>query len=394
MGFSQALSGLKSQALNLGVVGNNIANSQTVGFKGSRALFADVFAGAQVGLGTRVSQVQQDFSSGNLESSSRDLDIAVGGEGFLRFLQDNQVVYSRNGQLNIDAEGFLTNAQGAVLTGFPGGSGPGATPVALQVPADGMPSSPTSLVETSLNLDARSPEIDRLTVPFDPSDANTYSFASNVTSYDSLGNPRNVSVFYTKTAPNTWEVNTAINGVAAAATGTIDFTNNGILNTQAGLGSMLFTLAPGIDDLDIELDFTGSTQFGNDFSLSAVDQNGNTSGSLVGVSIDKEGNLVGSYSNEEKQVLGTIALANFTNKEGLRPAGDNAWFESSESGQPLVGAPGQGLFGGIESGVVETSNVDLASELVKMIIAQRAYQANSQTIKAEDEVLQTTINLS
>lgn len=393
MGFSQALSGLNASAKSLSVIGNNIANSQTVGFKSSRALFADVYAGAKSGLGVRVSDVQQNFSAGNLEGSSRQLDLAISGEGFFRLVQNDQIVYSRNGQLNVDADGFLVNAQGAQLTGYPAGTSVGANPVPIQIPADGMASTPTSKVEAVLNLDASSATIDRLTVPFDAADPDTYSFASNVTVFDSLGNAHNVTKFYTKVAPNSWEVNAAINGAVSATTGQLDFSNNGLLATQTNMGSFVFPMPVGIDNLDLELDFDGTTQFGNSFGLTGLTQNGNTSGALVGISIDKSGNVVGAYSNERRQTLGTVALANFTNKEGLSPKGDNVWLESNRSGQPLLGQAGVGQFGAIESGAVETSNVDLAKELVSMIISQRAYQANSQTIKTEDEVLQTAINL-
>lgn len=393
MGFSQGLSGLNSQSKNLSVIGNNIANSQTVGFKGSRTLFADVYAGAKVGLGVRTSQVQQDFSGGAIEASNRNLDVAITGEGFFRLQQGDKISYSRNGQFNVNAEGFVTNAQGATLMGFPGGSGLGATPVPMQVPSAGLPSVATSEVKLSINLDARSDVIDRATVPFDSTDSDSYSFATNVTVFDSLGNPQNVTKFYTKTADNQWEVNAAIDGTVSPEVGTLDFTNSGLLNNIAGMDGFTFPATPGADPLSVALEFEGTTQFGNDFALNTLEQNGSTSGALVGVEIDKEGNLVGSYSNEEKQVLGTIALANFRNPEGLKPDGNNAWVISQESGQEVLGAPGQGKFGGIEAGAVETSNVDLASELVKMIVAQRSYQANSQTIKTEDEVLQTAINL-
>lgn len=393
MGFSQGLSGLNSQAKNMGVIGNNVANSQTVGFKGSRTLFSDVYAGGNVGLGTQISAVQQDFSGGNIEASSRSLDLAIAGEGFLRFEQEGAIVYSRNGQLNIDKDGFLTNAQGSFLTGFSAEGGIGSSPVRMKVPAEGLPSVATGGVDTVLNLDARSPIIDRALEPFDINDDATYSFSTNVTAFDSQGNAQNVTKYYTHTGTNQWEVRVGVNGVDSPQVAEMTFTNSGLLDTQTNMDNFTFNVGAGVDPLEIDMEFRGSTQFGSDFLLTGLDQDGNASGQLVGVEIDNEGNVVSSYSNGERQIQGTIALVNFRNKEGLQPVGGNAWKETGESGVPFVGAPKQGILGSIESNAVETSNVDLAGELVKMIIAQRSYQANSQTIKTEDELLQTAINL-
>ncbi|AJD49373.1 flagellar basal body rod protein [Isoalcanivorax pacificus W11-5] len=395
MGFSQALSGLNAAAMNLDVVGNNIANSQTVGFKGSSVQFADVYAGAQVGLGTRVAAVLQDFSDGTLETTGRNLDLAVAGTGFFRFMQGEQVVYSRNGQLIMTPEGYLENAQGARLTGFPAGVGTGGQPVPLQVPSGAMNATATTGVEASFNLDARADLIDRATVPFDPADGNSYSYANTGTAFDSLGVEHTMTMYFSKTADNTWEVRVAVDGNADAANvGELVFDSNGLLNEAAStFPTYGFTPGGGADALNFALAFDGTTQFGQDFNLDNLNQNGYTAGTLVGITFDDAGNVVGNYSNERSQVLGTIALADFRNPEGLQAAGDNVWVETATSGQPLLGLPGSGMFGSLESGVVETSNVDLTRALVDLIIAQRNYQANTQTIKVQDEVLQSAVNL-
>ncbi|MEC9482144.1 MAG: flagellar hook protein FlgE [Halomonas sp.] len=398
MGFSQALSGLNAAATNLDVVGNNIANSQTVGFKSSSAQFADVYAGAKVGLGTRVSAVLQDFSDGTLETTNRNLDLAVSGTGFFRMVQNDQVVYSRNGQLTMTSDGYLENAQGARLTGYPAGVGAGGQPQTLQVPAGALMATPTSEIDASLNLDASTAVINRGTAAapvttFDATNPDTYSYANSATVYDSLGVAHNVTMYFTKIEDNKWEVRQSMDGaVDAANNGQLTFNENGTLDVSA-LNSFSFTPGGGAADLTYAIDFTGTTQFGNDFELSSLNQNGYSSGRLVGIAIDEQGNIIGNYSNEQSQVLGSITLANFRNPEGLQPIGDNAWTESSTSGQALLGQGGSGVFGTIESGVVETSNVDLTAELVDLIIAQRNYQANSQTIKVQDEVLQSAVNL-
>lgn len=393
MGFSQALSGLNAAANNLDVIGNNIANSQTVGFKSSSTLFSDVYAGAKAGLGTRVAAVLQDFSNGNLESTGRNMDLAIDGEGFFRLVQNNQVVYSRNGQFSINSEGYIQNAQGAQLTGFLGEATSG-DPQPLRIPTGSLAARATQTVEASLNLDSRSTEIDRVAVPFNAADADTYSYANNITLYDSQGNSHTGTLYFTKldSAPNTWEFSMALGSEVTPAQ-TVEFDTNGI-NTTGGNVNITFDPDPGqVSPINFTLDMSSTTQFGRDFELSSANQDGYTAGSLVGVGIDKEGRVFGNYSNEQAQQVGTITMARFRSTEGLTPVGDNAWAESNDSGQALLGLAGAGQLGRLESGAIETSNVDLTRELVDMIIAQRNYQANSQTIKTQDEVLQNAINL-
>lgn len=424
MGFSQALSGLNAAKANLNTLGNNIANSQTVGFKSSTTLFADVFANADVGLGTQVSGVRQDFSDGNIESTSRELDLAISGEGFFRMQQNGETVYSRNGQLTMDADGFLVNAQGAQLMGY-GLSDPnnpfsdvvaGGQPQVLQVPAAGMPAQATTQVNAVYNLDASS-------IPGDPDQLETarvddsggtqdinYHYSNSFTTFDSLGNSRNVTVYYEKTGANTWQGNVAVDGQVndGGTPGndvnqfTLEFDSSGALNAVNGTAgedvtTFTFTgaqLGGGAADMtDVEFSLAGSSQFSKDSTNDQLTQNGYTAGTLVGIEIEDDGSIVRNFSNEQSQAAGQIALANFRNPEGLKSAGDNAWTETAASGGELVGQPGTGVLGSVTAGAVETSNVDMASELVDMIVAQRAYQANSQTIKVQDEILQSAVNL-
>jgi len=395
MGFSQALSGLNAASTNLDVVGNNLANSQTVGFKGSSVQFADVYTGALAGQGTRVAAVLQDFSDGTLESTGRTLDLGINGSGFFRFTQGGEVLYSRNGQLTLTREGYLENAQGARLTGFPAGVGTGGQPEILQVPAGAMAATPTTEVEASFNLDTTVDIIDRATTAFSATDADSYSYANTGTAYDSLGVQHTMTTYFTKTADNTWEVRVALDGTEDTVNvGQLIFNTNGTLDAaSSSFPTYAFTPGGGADPLNFTIDFDGSTQFGNDFNLDSLNQNGYAAGALVGIGFDEAGNIVGNYANEQSQLLGTVALANFRNPEGLSPRGDNAWVETGSSGQPLVGLSGIGQFGTLESKTVEVSNVDMTRELVDLIVAQRNYQANTQTIKVQDEVLQTAVNL-
>lgn len=427
MSFSQALSGLNSQAQKLGAIGNNIANSQTVGFKGSSVQFSDVFANSKVGLGTRVASVLQNFSEGNIESTNRNLDLAVAGSGFFRFMDNSgEVVYSRNGQLTMKANGDLVNSQGFQIMGYglnaAGQVQVGGQPVPLNVSAEELAASATTRVGTTINLDARKLPGSEDMSSVEARDANggpltiDYHYSNNFTVYDSLGNPRNITVYYEKTDANQWTAKMTLDGKALVerdADGdpvivddkqvpqgfTLRFNPNGQLIEPANnvFENITFVAADylggGANNLEFNLDLAGTTQFGNTSTVSQLTQNGYTSGTLVGIVITDDGTIMRNYSNEQSRPAGQIALASFRNPEGLAPAGDNVWRASAESGQELVGAPGTGLLGGIVSGAVETSNVDMARELVDMIVAQRAYQANSQTIKTQDELLQVAINL-
>lgn len=399
MGFSQALSGLNAAASGLEVQGNNIANSQTVGFKSSSAQFADVYANSKIGLGTKLSAVSQDFGNGNLENTGRTLDLGIAGEGFFRFEQNDQVVYSRNGQLSMTANGFLENAQGARLMGY-GASGnnilTGGQPQQIKVDTDEMPANATTDVNISANLDSRIDlaDGDATSVTLDDGSDIDYHFSSNFTVYDSLGNPLNATAYYEKTGNNTWAANVAVSGnLSGSATDVeLSFDANGQLTAPETL-NVTGDPGTGANPLDFEIDIAGFSQYGNESQTSDLAQNGYTSGAFVGISIENNGTVMRNYANEQSRPAGQIAMANFRNPEGLNPIGDNAWAATQASGQELVGQPGAGLLGSVESGTVESSNVDMAKELVNMIVTQRSYQANSQTIKTQDEVLQTAINL-
>ncbi len=293
------------------------------------------------------------------------------------------------------ADGYLENAQGARLTGFPAGVGTGGQPEVLQVPAGAMAATATDQVRASFNLDATVDEIDRVATPFDATDGGTYSYANTGTAYDSLGVQHTMTSYFTKTGENQWEVRVALDGNADATNvGELAFNNNGTLDEAAStFPNYAFTPGGGANPISFPIDFEGTTQFGQDFALDSLTQNGYTAGSLVGIALDELGNIVGNYSNEQSQVLGTIALANCRNPEGLEPQGDNAWAETGASGQPLLGLAGSGQFGSLEAGAVETSNVDLTSARVDLIVAQRNYPAHTKTITVQHDVMQPAVNL-
>lgn len=380
MAFSQALSGLTAASTDLNVVSNNISNSQTVGFKSSTTQFADVYADADVGLGTSVSGVVQNFESGSLTTTDNELDLAVNGDGFFTFTDGTQNVYSRNGQLTLTADGYLENAAGDQLLGVNG---------VIQIPTSAMQASATTELDAELNLDSSE---DIITTTFDQTDASTYSYSTTATIYDSLGNNHTSTLYFSKTAENTWDVHTAIDGNLLTETQTVEFSSSGLI-TSGETGTYTYDPDNGAADMTLSLDLTGTTQFGNDSAVSDISQDGYTSGSLVSFSIDDTGTVIATYSNDQTQSIDQIQLATFSNENGLKSNGDNTWLATSESGQALLGVAGSGSLGSILSGTTEDSNVDLTAELVNLIIAQRNFQANAKSVTAQSEVLQQAVNI-
>ncbi|MDW8846670.1 flagellar hook protein FlgE [Erwinia sp. MMLR14_017] len=401
MAFSQAVSGLNAASSNLDVIGNNIANSATVGFKSATVSFADMFADSKVGLGVKVAAVTQDFNDGTTTSTSRGLDVAISQSGFFRMADTSGAVYySRNGQFTLDANRNIVNANGLQLTGYPATGTPptvqtGANPVALSVPTTAMSARATSAAAIVANLNSTDAVITK--TPLDINDTDTYSSKASMTTYDSLGNEHNLNLYFSKTADGTWNVNvkdgSAADPTADVGSFTMTFDQNGQMTSTAEQPVTLTSLngsAPttfNISMLNSQQQNTGTSTFGN------PTQDGYKPGELTSYQINDDGTLVGNYSNEKTQVLGQIALANFANPEGLKSEGNNVWSATSSSGQALVGLAGTGNLGTLTAGALESSNVDLSKELVNMIVAQRNYQSNAQTIKTQDQILNTLVNL-
>jgi len=405
MAFQQGLSGLNAASRALDVISNNVANSSTVGFKGSSALFSDVFAsamngatgsGGQVGIGTSTSAIAQQFEQGGITATNNPLDLAINGGGFFRMSGEGSIAYTRNGQFDVDKDGYIVNTGGFRLTGYPANSTGTilpATPTDLRVDTADLPPNPSSAIEIGLNLDSRD------TTPvnaFSETDPTSYNSSTSVTVYDSLGNDHILTMYFRKAAGGTWDVYQSLDGGTAASTGTqLTFDGAGLLT--GGASQTLSLTIPATFGANspqaLALDFTGTTQYGRDFGVNRTTQDGFSSGSLSGMTISEDGILQGRYSNGQTRNLGQVVLANFSSPGGLISLGDNLWAESPSSGQPLVGAPGSGNLGLLAAGSVEDSNVDLTAELVNMITQQRAYQANAQSIRTQDEVLQTLVNL-
>ncbi len=410
MSFQQGLSGLNAASKSLEVIGNNVSNANTVGFKQSQAQFADVFASSltgsgasQIGIGTKVAKVQQQFTQGNVTNSNNPLDIAINGGGFFRLSDNGTTTYSRNGQFQLDKQGFIVNAQGKNLTGYTMANGVLSTgsPANLQISTSDLAPQSTTAVTGLFNLDSRDTAL--VSASFDPTDPTTYHHSTSVNVYDSLGNSHIMQNFFVKTGAGAWDVYTTADGnpttytPPAAPVPTANMVFNG-----TGVGPTVTPAVPTVSipvgtgattPFSVTLDFSQSTQFGSSFSVNSLSQDGFTSGRLSGFSFSSDGTIVGRYTNGQSATLGQVVLANFTNPNGLQSLGNNAWAETADSGPSLVGIPNTGNLGVLQSSAVEDSNVDLTAELVNMITAQRIYQANAQTIKTQDQVLQTLVNL-
>ncbi|XBS68377.1 flagellar hook protein FlgE [Acerihabitans sp. KWT182] len=412
MGFSQGVSGLNAASSNLDVIGNNIANSETTGFKAGTTSFADIYAGSQVGLGVEVTGVTNDFSDGDVDSTGDGLNVAISNSGFFRVVDSSgNVYYTRDGDLQLDDNRNLLTSTGYNVTGYPASGTPptiqqGATPVDLSIPLTGMSATATTTATMELDLDSESTAVDTTTTPFDATDSSTYSFSEPITTYDSLGNPHNISLYFTKTADNTWDVK-AVDGSDSSGTvqdlGTMSFNSNGTLastaSNTAGDAADTFTInMVGVDGSaasTFSLNFSGSLQqYTTASSVSSQNANGYPAGDLTDYTINDDGTITGTYSNGQTQLLGQIVLANFSNPQGLTADGNNVYTATANSGPAVLGTAGTGNFGTLTSGALEDSNVNLSNELVDLIVAQRDYQSNAQTIKAQDTIMQTLVSMS
>jgi flagellar hook protein FlgE len=459
MGFQQGLSGLNVSARSLDAIGNNVANSGTVGFKAARGQFADVFAASlsgvgssQIGIGASLAAVPQQFTQGNITSTSNPLDVAINGGGFFMMSNNGAISYSRSGQFQVDKNGYVVDAAGYRLQGYkpafpatnPEGIITQSTPTDLFIDPTDLQPKTTSAITVGMNLDSRN-EVPSATHPFSIDDPLSYNSSTSVTIYDTLGNPHVATMYFVKQpvtttpaaanpAPPTgaagrWDMHMAVDGVlddgatppvelvvggsdTTPATGAMpyslyfDTTGKPILPTTAGEVYVPNFQVPltdvmtangktnaANDTMDFTLDLSGVTQFGSTFGVNSMVQDGFSSGRLAGVAISSDGIIQGRYTNGQSKKMGQIVLATFNNPNGLQSLGGNQWQQTSLSGAALVGAPASGANGVVQSGAIEESNVDLTAELVNMITAQRSYQANAQTIKTQDAVLQTLVNL-
>ncbi len=431
MSFQQGLSGLNASSKALDVVGNNVANSSTVGFKSSAGHFADVYAASlsgsgasQVGIGTSLSSVFQQFTQGNITTTNNSLDVAINGGGFFKVTRDNIIAYTRNGQFHADNQGYIINDQNYRLMGYVAtatGQIVPSEPAEIQIDTSNIAPQATGAAlggnaEMVINLDS-SEDVPSVS-PFSYNNPLTYNFSTAQTVYDTLGVDHNITYYFVNSGANgIWDVHATLDGGDnATLIGSLDFNTSGGLDgvldsagnpilDAAGDPSKVLPLPTtwavttgaesplGSGQPNWNIDFTNSTSYSGDSTVNSQYQGGYAQGSLSSISIGSDGIVLGNYSNGQTKNLAQIVLTTFPNSNGLINLGNNLYQATSTSGQGLDGSPGAGSRGVLQSAAVEESNVDLTAELVNMITLQRNYQANAQSIKTQDQIMQTLVNL-
>ncbi|MFO0553045.1 MAG: flagellar hook protein FlgE [Polyangiaceae bacterium] len=415
------VSGLAAESQALGVVGDNVANSNTLGYKLSRAVFEDVLGGAvgqNIGGGVRMARAQQIFAQGTIMNTGQPTDLAITGDGFfcVKGTLDGLTgqFYTRAGDFTMDKDGYLVNPNGLKLQGYAsdGNGGFAASPSDVQIPTAPLAPKPTSSVTVDANLDSRETPPTGVWDPQNP--ATTSNTSTSTTVYDSLGNPHSVQIYFTNTGPGTWEYHAIVDGGELAggtpgqnteiATGNLTFNTDGTLQDNQVTAGGTVDFAGATPGQPLAFDFgtpiaaggsgmDGITQFAQASAVAYQSQDGYASGSITGVQVDGNGTVMGVYSNGQTLPISQLAIAKFTSNDGLGRAGHNSWIATRASGEPVLGPPGAGGRGGVVSGALEQSNVDIAGQFVELIAHQRAFQANSKTITTADEMLQEVVNL-
>ncbi len=400
MTFRAAISGLRAATNDLDVTANNIANANTTGFKKSRAEFADVYAvsnigtsGSAIGQGVQTLRVAQQFTQGNISFTDKGLDLAINGEGFFQVDDSGSPVYTRAGAFGLDKDGFIADAKGRQLVGFQtdasnnltGATGP------LQINTNDIAPAATTTVDIQLNLDSSAtPPVN----PFNVNDPSSFNNSTSMTTYDSLGNSHLLTLYYRKTAANSWEARAQMdNNATLFGPSTLTFSPSGALTSGPSFGPTNFAVTTGASNIALSMDYGATTQYGSAFGVSALRQDGFATGRLSGLDVDSQGIVFARFTNGQSRVEGQVALAAFKNPEALSPISDTSWAETFDSGPALIGAPASSTLGLIQSGALEDSNTELSQELVNLIIAQRNFQANAEVISTTDTVTQSIINI-
>ncbi len=392
MSYEIAATGLNAVNEQLDSISNNIANAGSVGYKSESTQFSAMYANSQ-SMGVSVAGTAQSISRGGSQvSTSSALDLAINDSGFFVMCDSaGNLTYTRAGSFETDKNGYIVNAAGDYLQGYPvdsSGTLQTGTVTDLQIKTGNIPASATDSLTFTANFNASDDAIDRSTVTFDPSNSDTYTDSYTTTVYDSLGNEHSVCQYFTKTSDNTWEVQYSFDGEqqsgVAATTLTFD-PNTGKLTSPTTPQAVEFqtdSAAP----IDMTFNYGSCTQYGSDFSVTTNSANGYASATQNGVSVDSDGKVYATYSNGEQMLQGQIVLATFPNENGLEAVSGTAWVQTGSSGSPLLGVPGSGSCGTLSSGMLESSNVDITNELVDLMTAQRNYQANTKVISTSTQL--------
>ena len=408
MPFALALSGINAANTDLNTTANNIANVNTVGFKSSRAEFSSLYAQTQqgdalttVGNGVAVSTIAQQFTQGNINTTSNNLDLALSGNGFFVVSKNGALSYTRNGAFQVDQNGYLVTASGDRVQGYQplanGGFNTGGLSD-LQLSTAQVAPQATSTAKMTLNLpsNATAP----ITTPLNPSDSTSYNNTTSLTVYDSVGAAHTAQVYFVKgpttSTTSTWNASLYVDGNPVGTTPqTLTYSSSGTLITPANgvVNFGTYTPTTGASPMNIAFNFGASTQYGNSFAVNAISQNGYTTGNLTGINISPSGVVQANFTNGQSTTLGQVALANFANPQGLAQTSNTQWLQTYSSGAAVNGVGGTSGFGTIQSGALEQSNVNVTAELVNMITASRNFQANSQMINTANQDTQAILRI-
>ncbi|WP_079225397.1 flagellar hook protein FlgE [Citrobacter werkmanii] len=392
MSYEIAATGLNAVNEQLDGISNNIANSGTVGYKSMTTQFSAMYAGTQA-MGVSVAGSAQSISTGgSMVSTGNALDLAINDDGFFVMCDSaGNISYTRAGSFVTDKNGYIVNASGDYLQGYPvddSGTLQTGTVTDIQVKTGNIPAQATDSMTFTANFDASDETIDRASVPFDANNSDTYTDSYTTTVYDSLGNEHSVSQYFTKTADNTWEVQYTFDGEAQKDAPPITLTfdpNTGKLTSPTTPQTITFTTDEAAP-ISMTVDYSDCTQYGSDFSVTTNSATGYASATQNGVQVDDDGKVYATYSNGERMLQGQVVLATFPDENGLEAVSGTAWVQTGESGTPLIGTPGSGSCGTLSSGMLESSNVDITNELVNLMTAQRNYQANTKVISTSTQL--------
>lgn len=388
MPFRIALSGLNSFSSSLRSTSNNIANAGTTGFKRARSEFADVYAGSQ-GTGVQVAANSKQFNQGNIEFTGNTLDMAINGQGFFRMSDNGTTVYTRAGNFHLDREGYITNNQNQRLTGFQADTSGNITGALgeLQLDSTGISPGATSRIDLGLNLDARETVP---ATPFDPNDSQSYNHSASISVYDSLGNQHDMTLYFAKTGDNAFDMHAFVDGNQVLSGSSLQFSSGGQITSPASPAEVTipaFDPGGGAASQSITIDMQDITQYGSSFSMNSATQDGFGAGNPSTFDISNTGVISARYSNGQSRTIGQVALANFVNPQGLTQLGNTSFGESYDSGTALVGTPDGGSLGALQSGALETSNVDLAEGLIGLILTSHHLQAQMKVIQTAEKTI-------
>ncbi|WP_253379844.1 flagellar hook protein FlgE [unidentified bacterial endosymbiont] len=392
MSYEIAATGLNAVNQQLDGISNNIANAGTVGYKSMTTDFSSMYADSQA-MGVSVAGTAQSIArGGSMVSTGNALDLGINDGGFFVMCDSaGNVTYTRAGSFETDKNGNIVNASGDYLQGYPvdsNGTLQTGTVTNLQIQTGNIPAQASDNLTFTANFNASDETIDRSTVSFDPTNSASYTDSYTTTVYDSLGNEHSVSQYFTKTGDNTWEVQYSFDGQpqSGADALTLSFDpNTGKLTSPTAPVSVEFDTGEAAP-IDLTFDYSSCTQYGSDFSVTTNSANGYASATQNGVQVDSDGSVYATYSNGERMLQGQIVLATFPNENGLEAVSGTAWIQTGESGSALIGVPGAGSCGTLSSGMLESSNVDITTELVELMTAQRNYQANTKVISTSTQL--------